>query len=282
VRTVERIAELRALIAERRREGARVALVPTMGALHEGHLSLVDEGRRRADVVVMSIFVNPLQFGAGEDFTRYPRDLDGDAKVARGRGVDVLFAPSADEMYGRAREVSIVPAALAAEWEGAARPGHFAGVLTVVAKLFNIAQPDVAVFGRKDLQQATLVGAMVRDLDFPIELVVAPTVREPDGLAMSSRNAYLDAVARQAATSLSRALRAIERTFAEGERDAAALERAGRGVIDREPGVSLEYLAVVEPEGLRREARAAAGSAAIVAARVGGARLIDNVILGER
>src|SRR5919199_779331 len=184
-----------------------------MGYLHDGHLRLVDEARRRTQFVVLSIFVNPLQFGPSEDFARYPRDADGDAEKARERGVDLLFAPTLDEMYPRPPEVRVVPGALADEWEGAVRPGHFAGVLTVVAKLFNIVQPDVAVFGQKDFQQATLIRAMVRDLDVPLELVVAPTVRGPDGLAMSSRNAYLSPDERQRALSLSRALAAVARAY---------------------------------------------------------------------
>ncbi|HEU4566355.1 MAG TPA: pantoate--beta-alanine ligase [Gemmatimonadaceae bacterium] len=275
------IAELRALVAEHRRAGARIAFVPTMGFLHDGHLELVAESRRRADVVVMSIFVNPLQFGPAEDFSRYPRDPEGDSAKARARGVDILFCPTTSEMYPGRVEVSVVPGALAEEWEGAVRPGHFAGVLTVVAKLFNMVQPDVAVFGQKDLQQATLVRAMVRDLSFPIEVVVAPTVREADGLAMSSRNSYLANGDRSRALALSRALQAVEGAFDRGERDVEALERAGRSVLAAEPDVRVDYLAIVEPAGLRRVPRAERGSAVIVAARVGTTRLIDNLILGR-
>ena len=197
MRTVETVTSVRDAVRTARRAGARVAFVPTMGYLHDGHLSLVDEARRRADFVVMSIFVNPLQFGPTEDLARYPRDPDGDARKAASRGVDLLFAPGPDVMYPREPEVRVTPRSLDRRWEGEVRPGHFAGVLTVVAKLFNIVQPDVAVFGQKDVQQATLVRAMVRDLDFPIDVVVAPTTREPDGLAMSSRNSYLDADARR-------------------------------------------------------------------------------------
>ncbi|MEP6690193.1 MAG: pantoate--beta-alanine ligase, partial [Gemmatimonadaceae bacterium] len=192
LQVVERIADLRAVLGARRHAGARIALVPTMGFLHDGHLSLVDEARRRADVVVMSLFVNPTQFAPTDDLSRYPRDFAGDVSKATSRGADVLFAPEAAELYPGARVVEVRPVAIADLWEGAVRPGHFAGMLSVVAKLFNIVQPDVAVFGQKDYQQATLVRAMVRDLDFPIELVLAPTVREPDGLAMSSRNTYLE------------------------------------------------------------------------------------------
>jgi pantoate--beta-alanine ligase len=280
VETVERIADLRRALAARRREGARVAFVPTMGFLHEGHLRLVDEARRRADVTVMSIFVNPLQFGPQEDFARYPRDTAGDAAKASARGVDLLFSPTVEEMYRDERRVDVVPRALADQWEGAVRPGHFGGVLTVVAKLFNIVQPDVAVFGQKDIQQATLVRAMVEDLDFPLELIVAPTVREPDGLAMSSRNSYLDDGQHRQALALSRALRSIADGYARGERRAAELQAAGERVLAAEPGIRVDYLALVDPSHLRRVTEAAPGTIAIVAARVGATRLIDNMILG--
>src|SRR5919199_4108288 len=188
MRSMTRVAEVRGAVSTAREHGLRVGFVPTMGALHEGHLRLVDEARARTGFVVMSIFVNPLQFGPAEDFTRYPRDVEGDSAKAAARGVDLLFAPTVEEMYGGPRAVGVVPIALHERWEGAVRPGHFTGVFTVVAKLFNIVRPDVAVFGQKDVQQATLVRAMVRDLDIPISIVVAPTTREPDGLAMSSRN----------------------------------------------------------------------------------------------
>jgi pantoate--beta-alanine ligase len=199
MRRLTRIAEVREAVGEVRARGRRIGFVPTMGYLHEGHLRLVDEARRHADLVVMSIFVNPLQFGPAEDLARYPRDLDGDAAKASARGVDLLFAPDGAEIYPEQPRVVVTPRALAARWEGAARPGHFEGVLTVVAKLLNIVQPHVAVFGQKDIQQALLVRAMVEDLDIPVEIVVAPTVREPDGLAMSSRNSYLDAPSRERA-----------------------------------------------------------------------------------
>ena len=280
MRTVSRIAELRALLGEHRRAGRRIGFVPTMGFLHDGHLALVDEARRRTDAVVMSVFVNPLQFGPSEDFSRYPRDAEGDAAKARDRGVDLLFLPDGSEMYPRERVVEVVPRALATRWEGEVRPGHFAGVLTVVAKLFNIVQPDVAVFGQKDVQQATLVRAMVRDLDFPVEIVVAPTVREQDGLALSSRNSYLSADDRRRALVLSRALRAVERSFADGERDAASLDWLARGVLSEESAVRLDYLAIVDPETLEPAARARDGTVVAIAARVGATRLIDNVILG--
>ncbi|HEX6058520.1 MAG TPA: pantoate--beta-alanine ligase [Gemmatimonadaceae bacterium] len=277
-----RIAEVRAAVAAARARGARVAFVPTMGALHEGHLGLVDEARRHAAFVVMSIFVNPLQFGPGEDFTRYPRDADGDTAKAIARGADLVFLPAVEEMYppdGRA--VAVVPERLHERWEGAVRPGHFTGVLTVVAKLFNIVLPDLAVFGRKDYQQAALVRALVRDLDIPVEIVVAPTSREPDGLARSSRNVYLSPEERRRALALSRGLLAMRSAFRAGERDPAALLAAGRRELDAEPGIRTDYLALVDPATLEPVARASAASVALVAARVGATRLIDNIILGD-
>jgi pantoate--beta-alanine ligase len=251
-----------------------------MGYLHEGHLRLVDEAKRRASIVVTSIFVNPLQFGPHEDYTRYPRDPEGDAAKAERRGVEILFVPRVEEIYSPEREVVVTPLSIAHRWEGAARPGHFTGVLTIVAKLFNIVQPQVAVFGQKDIQQATLIRAMVRDLDFPIQIVIAPTVREPDGLALSSRNTYLSADERPRARVLSRTLRRISQAFDEGQYDAAALEELGWSVLASEPEVQVDYLAIVDPERLEPVAVAEQGTVVALAARVGTTRLIDNVILG--
>lgn len=282
LRIVERVADMRAVAADARRAGRRIGFVPTMGFLHDGHLQLVDEARRAADVVVMSIFVNPLQFGPAEDFERYPRDPVGDAAKAASRGVEVLFTPALDELYPGERGVVVAPLALADHWEGAVRPGHFTGVLTVVAKLFNIVQPDVAIFGQKDIQQATLIRAMVRDLDMPVEIRIAPTVREPDGLALSSRNSYLSGGERQQATVLSRALRAVAAAFDAGDHSAASLERIGLETVATEPGVRLEYLGIVDPERLEPVTSAEPGTVVALAARVGGTRLIDNVILGSR
>lgn len=270
------------VLGEHRRSGERIALVPTMGALHEGHLALVDRARERASIVVLSLFVNPLQFGPNEDFARYPRDRERDARLADARGVDVLFAPDADELYRAGRAVSVVPTALASRWDGASRPGHFTGVLTVVAKLFNIVQPHVAVFGQKDIQQATLIRAMVRDLDFPIEVFVAPTVREPDGVALSSRNAYLGTADRARARVLSRAIFAMRDAFDAGEHSIDALETLGREVLSTQPEVAPEYLAVVDPQTLEPASVAEPGSIVVIAARIGTTRLIDNVILGAR
>ena len=261
--------------------GGRVAFVPTMGALHAGHLALVDEARRRADVVAMSIFVNPLQFGPGEDFTRYPRDTAGDAAKARERGVDLLFTPDVGELYPREPRARVVPGGMADRWEGAVRPGHFAGVLTVVAKLFHLVQPDAAVFGQKDAQQAALVRAMVRDLDFPLDVVVAPTVREPDGLALSSRNVYLSVDDRARARRIPEALAAAERAFEAGERGADALLAATRAVLAREPDLVPDYVALADPDTLEPADTVERGTLAMLAVRAGRTRLLDNVVLGE-
>src|ERR687888_9392 len=222
--------------AERSR-GHTIAFVPTMGYLHEGHLHLVDRARELAERVVVSIFVNPLQFGPHEDLARYPRDLPRDRKRAEDRGVDCLFVPEAAAMYPTEPLARVVPGPIADTLEGTARPGHFTGVLTVVSKLFHIVEPDVAVFGRKDFQQAMLVRRMAADLDFAPEIDVAPTVRELDGLALSSRNAYLQGDDRRAALALSRALRAVEQAWRGGEADPKTLERRGLEVL-RAPGVT--------------------------------------------
>ena len=277
---IERIEPLRAALAGPRRGGKGIALVPTMGALHEGHLTLLDRAREHASTVVMSLFVNPLQFGPNEDFARYPRDRDRDARLAEARGVDILFAPQPEELYRGGRAITVEPGALASRWDGASRPGHFAGVLTVVAKLFNIVQPDVAVFGQKDIQQATLIRAMVRDLDFPLHTIVAPTVRETDGVALSSRNAYLSEEDRRRTRVLSRAIFAMRDAFDGGERSTAVLESLGDSVVAAESTVALEYLAVMDPKTLEPVPIATAGSIVAIAARVGTTRLIDNVILG--
>jgi pantoate--beta-alanine ligase len=278
---VARPEELRGWIRNARARGKRIGFVPTMGYFHEGHLRLLDAARDRADVLVVSIFVNPLQFGAGEDLSRYPQDPDRDRHLASRRGVDCLFLPAEKDLYPRDPAIRIAPGPLGDVLEGAARPGHFAGVLTVVAKLFHLVSPDVAVFGRKDYQQALLVTQMVRDLDFGVEVAVVPTVRELDGLAMSSRNAYLDGDDRRSALALSRALRAVERAWRSGETDRARLEAEGLGVLDETPGVTGEYFVLVDPHTLAPAAPVTAQTVAAVAARVGPARLIDNIVLGE-
>ena len=281
MQTFETITSLRAAVAAARARGDRIGFVPTMGFLHEGHLQLVDEAKRHTGCVVMSLFVNPTQFGPNEDFTRYPRDPAGDAAKAEGRGVDLLFAPDVSEMYPAQASVHVVADDLPTRWEGEIRPGHFSGVLTVVAKLFNIVSPDVAVFGRKDFQQAALIRRMVRELNFPLDVVVAPTVRERDGLALSSRNTYLDAPARASALALVESLRAASDAFARGERRGERLTSVGRDVLGSHPEVRPDYFAVVDPIDMKAVETASAASVAIVAARVGKTRLIDNMILGE-
>ena len=279
MREISEIDALRRWVAEERRAGHRIGFVPTMGFLHEGHLRLVDEAKRRADRVVMSIFVNPLQFGPTEDLSRYPRDLPRDRALAEGRGVDLLFVPTAETMYPVGAETRVIPGAAAERWEGASRPGHFAGVLTVVAKLFHLVTPDVACFGQKDIQQFTLIRQMVRDLDWPLELLMVPTVREPDGLALSSRNTYLSADDRKAALALSAGLFAAEAAWRGGERSGTKLETIVRARIAASPRCVADYIAVVEPEGLTPAGTAGAGTIIAIAARVGTTRLIDNVIL---
>ena len=272
--------ELQKLLDEGRLEGAKVALVPTMGALHEGHASLMRTARRATSgPVVVSIFVNPMQFAPTEDLERYPRTLDADLELCRAEGVDVVFAPSVEQVYpgGFSHDavhegVTVAPGALGSILDGEYRPGHFDGVLTVVAKLFGLVRPDVAVFGQKDYQQLTLIRRMVRDLCMGIEVVGAETVREDDGLALSSRNRYLDAEQRIVATALNRALRAAQERASYG---VPAARRAALSVLRGEPGLELDYLALTAPDlgevPLEGEGRI------LVAARVGATRLIDNM-----
>lgn len=273
------VAEIHAWSRGARSRGQRVGFVPTMGFLHEGHLRLLDRARELADVVALSIFVNPLQFGPGEDFNRYPRDLERDRAVAEEHGADCVFVPATNEMYPAEPLVRVSPGPMAEVLEGAARPGHFAGVLTVVAKLFHQVEPDVAVFGRKDYQQAMLVRHMARDLGFPLDIEVAPTVRELDGLALSSRNAYLTSDQRRSALVLFRSLREVERAWRVGEADPATLRRRGLEALVA-PDVHPEYFALVDG-GLGNVDRVTQTTVALVAARVGTTRLIDNVVLGE-
>jgi pantoate--beta-alanine ligase len=279
VRVLTTVAEIHAWSRGERSRGRRIGFVPTMGFLHEGHLRLLDRAREVADVVALSIFVNPLQFGPGEDFARYPRDLERDHALAEARGADCVFVPALPEMYPVEPLVRVAPGPMAETLEGAARPGHFSGVLTVVAKLFHQVEPDVAVFGRKDYQQAMLVQQMVRDLAFPLAIEVAPTVRELDGLALSSRNAYLTADQRRSALVLFRSLREVERAWRVGEADPVTLQRKGLEALVA-PDVHPEYFALADG-GLARVDRVTQTTVALVAARVGTTRLIDNVVLGE-
>ena len=279
MKSVGTIDEMRHVIAGARAKGKSIAFVPTMGALHDGHLTLIDAAKGLADSVVMSIFVNPLQFGPSEDFDRYPRTLDDDAKLASKRGVDFLFTPTREDMYPEHAPVVIVhPGSIGKEWEGAVRPHHFEGVLTVVAKLFHIIMPDIAVFGQKDLQQAACVKAMVRDLNFPVGIHIAPTVREPDGLAMSSRNRYLSPKDRELGLMLSKALFAMRDAFGRGERRASALEAIGWRMLERITGLTPRYLAAVNADTFQRVNNVRHGDAAVGAIRVGETKLIDNII----
>jgi pantoate--beta-alanine ligase len=273
--------DLRSAVRDARARGRRIGFVPTMGALHEGHLSLVDAARATSDVVVMSVFVNPAQFGPNEDLSRYPRDAERDRALAGSRGVDVIFMPAVEAMYPAGADTRVVPGRAAGRWEGEVRPGHFAGVLTIVAKLLHLAEPDVAWFGQKDFQQATVIRQMVRDLDWPVEVRIGRTVREPDGLALSSRNVFLSPADRAQSLGLSRALGGAVDAFSSGERSAAALERVMRGGLAVHPGAMVEYIAVVDPATLEPVVEASATTVIMIAARVGSTRLIDNVILGE-
>ena len=271
------VPDLKSWHRAQRTAGRRIGFVPTMGYLHEGHLALVDEARRRTDAVIMSIFVNPLQFGPGEDLARYPRDLPRDRRLAEGRGVEALFVPTTAIMYPPGSEIRITPGPSADRWEGASRPGHFTGVLTVVAKLFNLVEPDLAFFGRKDVQQLTLIRHMVRDLDWPVDIVDVATVREPDGLALSSRNTYLNPADRARAVVLSRALQAAHQAWTGGESRAAAIEARVRRELASEPEVVVEYVSIAEPETLAPVAAVDSRTVVAIAARVGGTRLIDNI-----
>jgi len=259
---------------------ARLGFVPTMGALHEGHLSLVRRARRECERVAVSLFVNPTQFGPGEDFQRYPRDLPRDLALLEAEGVDTIFTPTVEEMYPEGFSTWVTVERLAERWEGASRPGHFRGVATVVLKLLNLVRPDRAYFGEKDYQQLRVVERMVRDLNVPTTIVACPTVREPDGLALSSRNAHLSPGERRAATVLWRALTAARAGYERRERDGATLRRIAEGVIAEEPLARLDYVAVADPTTLEPVARIGReGAVCLVAAWIGTIRLIDNLPL---
>ncbi|HXI83133.1 MAG TPA: pantoate--beta-alanine ligase [Verrucomicrobiae bacterium] len=273
--------EMQAAAIVVRRSGRRVALVPTMGALHEGHAALMRKAREQGAVVVVSVYVNPTQFGPQEGFKQYPRDLDADARLCEREKVDAVFAPSDDEMYpGGVQATEFVEEnVLARRLEGERRPGHFRGVCTVVAKLFNIVQPDIALFGQKDYQQLKVVQRMVRDLRFPIEVVPVPTVREADGLALSSRNQRLSTAERAEATVLWKALGIAHDLFNEGERNVHQLETAMSRAVELAPSARLDYAQIVDAESLEPVNDVQRGNIALIAAHVGKVRLIDNLIL---
>lgn len=281
---VRNLFETRAAVSALR-AGTRprsIGLVPTMGALHAGHLSLIRAARSQCGAVVATIFVNPKQFAPNEDFATYPRTFDADCDLLRAENVDLLFAPSADEMYPPGGATVVEVEGISDRLDGQSRPGHFRGVATVVAKLFNIVAPDKAFFGQKDAAQVAILRRMVRDLNFNLELVVCPTVREPDGLAMSSRNRYLSPDDRHRALILSRALRHIEQRVAEGVLDSAALIDTGLEILAEQPYARLDYLRIIDPETLEDVRDVSKGALVAVAAWIGPARLIDNILIPPR
>jgi pantoate--beta-alanine ligase len=273
------IAEMRALRRDSRSAGQTLALVPTMGALHDGHLSLVRAAGAACDLVAVSIFVNPLQFGPNEDLAKYPRNFEADRELLQRQGVDFLFAPRVEEMYPAGAMTYVTVEGLTDKLCGRSRPGHFRGVTTVVSKLFNIVEPERAFFGQKDAAQSTIIRRMVRDLNIPVEVVVCPIVREPDGLAMSSRNAYLDPAQRKSAVVLNRSLAAVQEQFDRGERNPQSLIEAGKQVIAGDGAVRLDYFDIVDPETLDAVSNLSGPALVAVAAFLGKARLIDNLVL---
>ena len=276
------IAEMRAACREARRAGRRLGFVPTMGALHAGHISLVRAARAGCDVVAVSIFVNPLQFGPQEDYGRYPRSFEQDCGMLEAEGVDLVFAPAVEEMYPAGAVSYVTVEGMSERLCGRSRPGHFRGVTTVVSKLFHIVEPDAAFFGQKDAAQASILRRMVRDLDLEIEMVICPIVREPDGLAMSSRNAYLTAEQRRAATVLWRSLQRVQALAEAGERGSLALAAAALQVLGAESGVRVDYVEVVDNDTLEPVAEVSRGALVAVAAWLGETRLIDNLLLPAR
>lgn len=270
---------MHAACAQRKREGRRLGFVPTMGALHEGHLSLVRAARAQNDVVAASIFVNPLLFGPTEDLDKYPRQFERDRQLLEAEGCELLFAPDAKDMYPPGAVTFVEVAEISERLDGKSRPGHFRGVTTVVSKLFHIVEPDNAYFGQKDAAQVAIIRRMVSDQNIPVRIVVCPIVREADGLAMSSRNAYLSPEQRKQALVLQRALLRVQTMADQGERDASKLVAAGKGVIAEERGAKLDYLEAVDPDTLLPVSSVEHGALVAVAAWMGSTRLIDNVVL---
>jgi len=279
MKTFTTINEMRAACRSFRSAGRRLGLVPTMGALHEGHLSLVRAAQAACDAVAVSIFVNPTQFGPNEDLAKYPRSFERDCDLLEREGVDLLFAPTPEEMYPAGAVTWVTVEELGGKLDGRSRPGHFRGVTTVVAKLFHIVEPDVAFFGEKDAAQVAIIRRMVRDLNLPVEIAVCPIVREPDGLAMSSRNAYLDLQQRKQALVLHRSLLRVKELAAAGERSGARLAHAGRELFLPGGPVRLDYFEIVDPENLDPVEDISRGALVAVAAYVGTTRLIDNITL---
>jgi pantoate--beta-alanine ligase len=279
MRTIHSVPETQAACRAARREGKRVAFVPTMGALHEGHLSLVKAARAQSDFVVVSIFVNPLQFGPTEDFTKYPRMLADDCAKLAAENVDLVFAPTKDDMYPANASTVVEVQGLSERLDGRSRPGHFKGVATVVTKLFEIVRPELAFFGQKDAAQVAILRKMVADLDMDIQIVVEPTMRERDGLAMSSRNAYLNPEQRKQALILHRALMRVQTAVDTGEVDSSKLAAIGKEVMAEERGVKLDYFEIVHPDTLEPVSSVSKGALIAVAAWVGATRLIDNLVV---
>jgi pantoate--beta-alanine ligase len=279
MKIIKTIRQMRQWADGQRRRGKTIGFVPTMGALHEGHGSLMRAARRRCDSVVVSLFVNPTQFGPNEDFNSYPRDPKGDAALCRREKVKILFMPAAEAVYPEGQDTKILAGRIGEVLEGAVRPGHFSGVATVVAKLFQIVQPDIAFFGQKDYQQTAVIKRMTRDLNFPVKIVVSPTVREKDGLAMSSRNRYLSVEERKASRVLFRALKKGRERIGGGERDPAAVRDAMAVLIQEEPRARIDYIAVAHPETLLEPERIAGPVVLLLAVRIGKTRLIDNLTI---
>lgn len=281
MKLIESIEEMQSTAIDARQAGKTVALVPTMGYLHAGHASLMDEGRKRADILVASIFVNPTQFGAGEDFNTYPRDLEKDKLIAKAAGVDYIFAPKASDMYPTGYQTYVNVEELTLPLCGASRPGHFRGVTTVVAKLFNIVMPDLALFGKKDFQQLAVIRRMAADLNMNVQIVGMPIVRESDGLAMSSRNAYLSQAERQSALCLSRALQAVSGAFRSEERSVEVLRKLALDMINAEAFAVIDYVEFYHEATLTEVEQADDRTLVALAVKIGKTRLIDNCVLGE-
>ncbi|GFE62399.1 pantoate--beta-alanine ligase [Geobacter sp. AOG2] len=281
MKIISAIDEMQQTALGLKRQGKTIAFVPTMGYLHEGHASLLREGRTRGDILVLSIFVNPIQFGQNEDLDSYPRDRERDCRTAEACGVDIVFTPATTDMYPSGFQTGVAVRELSQHLCGASRPGHFDGVATVVTKLFNIVQPDVALFGRKDYQQLAVIRRMAADLNLPVQVVGMPIIREADGLAMSSRNSYLSPVERQAALCLSRALVRVRDRYATGERSAAVLKDEAMAVIAQEPLAAIDYLEVRDGTTLEPLQTVDSGTLVALAVKLGQTRLIDNTLLGE-
>lgn len=278
---IKSVKEMQAFSEASRSQGQKIAFVPTMGYLHHGHARLMQEGRKLGDVLIVSIFVNPTQFGAGEDFEKYPRDWDRDAQLCASAGVDVIFAPTAEEIYPHGYQTSITVSQVTQNLCGVSRPTHFQGVAMVVAKLFNCTKPHVALFGEKDFQQLVVIQRMVKDLNMDIQIIGVPTVREQDGLAMSSRNTYLSADERMSALSLSRGLSRARELFQQGERSALVLIATVRQIIEKEKCAAVEYVKVCDIETLQDIDVISQPAVMALAVKIGKARLIDNIVLKE-